>query len=110
MVVAHTFVTGGAASDSERDLSIGNVDDVPISVFAGFDYVALGHLHGPQAFDGERVGYSGSPLPYFGCSSVRSWCLGESVWERCGGLRPLSDGPSIFPPRRLSRKIMPCPL
>ena len=57
-------VVGGAPSDSERDLSMGNVEHVVIDAFDGFDYVALGHLHGPQAFADGRVAYSGSPLPY----------------------------------------------
>ncbi|MFN8052848.1 MAG: exonuclease SbcCD subunit D [Acidimicrobiales bacterium] len=64
VVVAHAFVTGGHPSDSERDLSIGDVDYVALDAFDGLDYVALGHLHGPQAFAEGRVAYSGSPLPY----------------------------------------------
>ncbi len=64
VVVAHTFVDGATPSDSERDLSIGNIDRVGLDVFGGFDYVALGHLHRSQAFDDGRVAYSGSPLPY----------------------------------------------
>ena len=64
VVVAHTFVAGGTTSDSERDLTVGNIDLVDMSAFDGFDYVALGHLHRDQAFDGCRVAYSGTPLPY----------------------------------------------
>ena len=64
VVVAHTFVIGGSSSESERDISIGNIDLVELSAFHGLDYVALGHLHGPQEFDGGRVAYSGTPLPY----------------------------------------------
>ena len=64
VVVAHTFVTGGSTTDSERDLSVGNIDRVDVSTFDGFDYVALGHLHRRQEFDGGRVAYSGTPLPY----------------------------------------------
>lgn len=64
VVVAHTFVVGGRPSDSERDLSMGNIEHVVLDAFDGFDYVALGHLHGPQAFAEGRVAYSGSPLPY----------------------------------------------
>lgn len=64
VVVAHTFVTGGDPSASERDLSIGHVDQVGMSVLDGVDYVALGHLHRRQSFDGGRVAYSGTPLPY----------------------------------------------
>jgi DNA repair protein SbcD/Mre11 len=63
VVLAHAFVTGGEPSDSERDISVGGVSHVPVSVFSGIDYVALGHLHGRQRLT-ERVRYSGSPLAY----------------------------------------------
>ncbi|CAL9376719.1 exonuclease SbcCD subunit D [Streptomyces sp. enrichment culture] len=63
VVLAHAFVTGGEASDSERDIAVGGVSAVPAGVFDGVDYVALGHLHGCQTLT-ERVRYSGSPLPY----------------------------------------------
>ncbi|MFF1556756.1 exonuclease SbcCD subunit D [Streptomyces sp. NPDC058279] len=63
IVLAHAFVTGGQASDSERDITVGGVEAVPAAVFDGVDYVALGHLHGCQKIT-ERVRYSGSPLAY----------------------------------------------
>ena len=63
VVLAHAFVTGGEASDSERDITVGGVASVPAGVFDGVDYAALGHLHGCQTIT-ERVRYSGSPLPY----------------------------------------------
>ncbi|MGN6721975.1 MAG: exonuclease SbcCD subunit D [Marmoricola sp.] len=63
VVLAHAFVAGGQPSDSERDISVGGVDRVPVSVFDGVDYVALGHLHGRQTLR-ENVQYSGSPLAY----------------------------------------------
>ena len=61
VVMAHAFVTGGATSDSERDISVGGVSAVHPDVFADADYVALGHLHGPQRIS-ETVRYSGSPI------------------------------------------------
>jgi exonuclease SbcD len=65
LLVAHAFVTGGAESpDSERSLSVGGTGQVLASRFAGFDYVALGHLHRPQSLDGGRIRYSGSLFPY----------------------------------------------
>jgi len=64
VLVAHTFVAGGLGSDSERELSVGQVDRVSVETFAGFDYAALGHLHGSQQLDGPRLAYSGTPLPY----------------------------------------------
>ncbi|MFJ4468680.1 exonuclease SbcCD subunit D [Streptomyces sp. NPDC089424] len=63
VVLAHAFVTGGEASDSERDITVGGVAAVPCGVFDGVDYVALGHLHGCQTIT-ARVRYSGSPLAY----------------------------------------------
>jgi DNA repair protein SbcD/Mre11 len=65
VVMAHAFITGGQPSDSERDVSVGGIADAPASVFAGVDYVALGHLHGPQPISVEPlVRYSGTPLAY----------------------------------------------
>ncbi|WP_042390812.1 exonuclease SbcCD subunit D [Streptacidiphilus melanogenes] len=63
VVLAHAFVIGGEACDSERDIAVGGVPSVPASVFEGVDYAALGHLHGCQTIN-ERVRYSGSPLAY----------------------------------------------
>jgi exonuclease SbcD len=63
VVAAHAFVTGGETSESERDISVGGVSQVAAEVFAGVDYVALGHLHGRQTIRGH-VRYSGSPLAY----------------------------------------------
>ncbi len=63
VVLAHAFVSGGTASDSERDISVGGVAIVPASVFDGVDYTALGHLHGRHTLT-ETVRYSGSPLAY----------------------------------------------
>ncbi|MFI6480721.1 exonuclease SbcCD subunit D [Nonomuraea sp. NPDC050663] len=63
VVLAHAFVTGGEASDSERDISVGGVAHVPLTAFDGVSYVALGHLHGRQQMS-TSVRYSGSPLAY----------------------------------------------
>jgi len=63
VAMAHGWVTGGAASDSERDITVGGVGQVPAELFDGFSYVALGHLHGQQTIAGH-LRYSGSPLPY----------------------------------------------
>ena len=63
VLVTHQFVTGAQRCESE-ELSVGGSDNVDASVFAPFDYVALGHIHGPQNIDGERVRYCGTPLKY----------------------------------------------
>ena len=77
VVLAHAFVAGGVASDSERDISVGGVHLVSADVFDGIDYVALGHLHGRQVV-AERVRYSGSPLAYSFSEAVHakgSWLV-----------------------------------
>ena len=61
VVMAHCFASGGAASDSERDITTGGVAMVPASTFDGVAYTALGHLHRPQQV-AETVRYSGSPV------------------------------------------------
>jgi exonuclease SbcD len=64
VLVAHAFVQGGLTSESERGLQVGGTGAVSAAHLAGFDYVALGHLHRRQALDGGRIAYSGSPLAY----------------------------------------------
>ena len=63
ILVAHQYVTGAVRSESE-DVSVGGLDNVDASVFDGFDYVALGHLHGPQTAGRKTVRYCGTPLKY----------------------------------------------
>jgi exonuclease SbcD len=63
VVLAHAFVSGAEPCDSERDLAVGGAGCVPAATFAGVDYVALGHLHGPQRV-GARGRYAGSPLAF----------------------------------------------
>ena len=63
LLMTHQFVTGSQRCDSE-ELSVGGTDNVDASNFAGFDYVALGHIHGPQNAAGPCVRYCGSPLKY----------------------------------------------
>lgn len=63
VIVTHQFVTGAEKCESE-EISVGGSDNVDASVFDCFDYVALGHIHGPQNIGSERVRYCGTPLKY----------------------------------------------
>ena len=64
LLVAHQFVTDAVRSDSE-EVAVGGMDNVNVDVFDGFDYVALGHLHRPQAIPGKgNIRYCGTPLKY----------------------------------------------
>ena len=63
VLVTHQFVTGATRCDSE-EISVGGADNVDVSVFDAFDYVALGHIHGPQQVGRETVRYCGTPLKY----------------------------------------------
>jgi exonuclease SbcD len=95
---AHLFAGGGIGSESER-IFLGSAEQVDISPFAGFDYLALGHLHRRQQA-GERAWYSGSPLAY---------SFGEAKYEKAflsvelhGG----SDTVVIPVPVQPKRKLM----
>ena len=63
VLLTHQFVTGAATCESE-ELSVGGSDNVDASVFDAFDYVALGHIHGPQNIGSDRIRYCGTPLKY----------------------------------------------
>ncbi len=63
VLMLHQLVAGAATCESE-DLLIGGLEQIPASLFDGFDYVALGHLHGPQRIGRETVRYCGTPLKY----------------------------------------------
>lgn len=97
VLVTHQFVTGGACSGSE-ELSVGGTDNVDSGVFAPFDYVALGHLHGAQHIGRETIRYAGSPLKYSFSEarqhkSVTVVTLGEKgdVQVRTVALTPLRE-------------------
>lgn len=82
ILVAHQFITAGGVSPEQSDselISLGGVDQIDVSVFDGFDYVALGHIHGPQRIGRDTVRYSGSPLKYSfsECRHQKSVCLVE---------------------------------
>lgn len=63
ILVAHAFIVDAETSVSDRAAEIGHATMVGSYVFDGFDYVALGHLHGPQQIN-ERIRYSGTPMAY----------------------------------------------
>ena len=97
VLVTHQFVTGGTRSGSE-ELSVGGTDNVDSGVFAPFDYVVLGHLHGAQHIGRETIRYAGSPLKY-SFSEARQYksvtvvTLGEkgNVQVRTAALTPLRE-------------------
>jgi exonuclease SbcD len=105
VLAAHAFVVGGLPSDSERDISVGGVSAVPAGVFAGLDYVALGHLHGRQRL-ADQIRYSGSPLPYsFSETGQQKGCwlveLGPDGLHRVDPV----DVPAARPLARLSGRL-----
>lgn len=63
VLVCHQFAAGGEKSESE-EVSVGGVDSISVSLFDGYDYCALGHLHKAQKIGRDTVRYSGSPLKY----------------------------------------------
>jgi exonuclease SbcD len=102
IIVSHTFVAGGAGSESERSLeSAGGIEQVSPERYAGASYVAMGHLHRPQriTLQSGTLRYSGSIMP-FGFDEVeteKSVTLLELEWWGVETLRTLP----LSPPRPL---------
>jgi exonuclease SbcD len=99
VVLAHCWVAGGMPSESERDITVGGVSRVPVSLFDGFSYGALGHLHGAQVVT-DALRYSGSPLAYSFSEAAQvkgSWLVDLSA----SGVASCSFVPAPVP-RRLS--------
>ena len=97
ILLAHQTVLGAAPSDSE-EITVGGEGGVSAEVFAGFDYVALGHLHRPQKAGSDRIRYAGSPLKYSfseadheKSAAVIEWTGDEEIGVRFRELRPLHD-------------------
>ena len=90
VAIAHQFVTGAIRSESE-EVSVGGSDNVDVSLFADFDYAALGHIHRPQSL-AANVRYSGSPLKY---------SFSESLFDKSATLVEI-DGD-----RNLSLRLLP---
>ena len=97
ILLAHQTVLGAAPSDSE-EITIGGEGGVSAEVFAGFDYVALGHLHRPQRAGSDTVRYAGSPLKYSfseadhrKSAAVIEWTGDGEIGIRFRELRPLHD-------------------
>lgn len=97
VLLAHLFATasGHLPERSDSEISpVGGLDDVDVSAFDGFDYVALGHIHGPQRIGRDTIRYAGSPLPYSFSEahhhkSVAVVDIGDTVQVRLCPLRPL---------------------
>ena len=97
ILVTHQFVAGAIRSDSE-EISVGGTDNVDAAVFDGFDYVALGHIHGPQNIGSERIRYCGTPLKYSFSEAKHQKSVTvidiadkESILVRTVPLHPLRD-------------------
>ncbi len=99
VLVTHFFVTDKGRepelSDGETTIHVGGLDNVDVSLFQGFDYVALGHIHKPQQIGDYPVWYAGSPLKYsFGESEqVKSVLLVTLEGKGLGEVRPLALRP-----------------
>ena len=63
IILSHSLIVGSELSESDRSARVGFATAVSKDVFQGFDYVALGHIHKPQAIE-NHIRYSGSPLKY----------------------------------------------
>lgn len=98
IAVAHQFVTGASVSGSE-ELSVGGLDEIPASVFDGFDYVALGHIHGMQQVAGKPVYYSGTPLKYSFSEAEQKKYVQILEMKEKGDIRISKE--ELIPPREM---------
>ena len=93
VLLAHQFVTGSERCESE-EVSVGGSDNVDAQVFEGFDYVALGHLHGPQRAGGDHIRYGGTMLKYSFSEANHKKCVTFAELREKGSLtvttRPLT--------------------
>ncbi len=110
VLLAHQFVTGAERSDSEEN--VGGLDNVDASVFDGFDYVALGHIHKPQnvakdTAGNARVRYSGTPLKYSlsEASHKKSLTLVELAGKSADGLAGIEVREVPLTPKHDVREI-----
>lgn len=105
VLLAHQFVTalGAPPERCESELaSVGTLDNVDVSVFDGYDYVALGHIHGPQRIGRDTVRYAGSPLK-FSFSEARHHKSMPLVTLDAGGVQDITLLP--LTPKRDMREI-----
>lgn len=97
ILVAHQFVTGANLCESE-EISVGGLDQIDVSLFCPFDYVAMGHIHSPQHVGRETVRYCGTPLKYSfsECNQEKTVTIVEmkekgDIVISTIGLKPLRD-------------------
>lgn len=95
VLVAHFFAAGSSHTDSETKVEVGGLNAVPVDLLTEFDYVALGHLHNPNALKNPVIKYSGSPLKMSASEAelqkgvrIVDSATGESTWVP---LKPAHD-------------------
>lgn len=67
IILVHQFVTAGTIEPERTEsevLSLGGIENVDVSNFNDFDYVAIGHVHRPQKIGRDTARYAGTMLKY----------------------------------------------
>lgn len=108
VLLSHQFYINGSSQpetcDSEqRALQVGGLDSVDVSLVEHFDYVALGHIHGPQKVKAPHIRYCGTPLKYsvseeYHEKSITMVTLGEK------GTEPLIETIPLIPIKDVRRE------
>jgi len=101
VAIAHAFVAGGEASESERPLSVGGSDQITPILFKPFHYTALGHLHNSQTAGGPLVRYAGSLLKY--SFDEANHCKGINIVDLDGAGNVTLEQVSLSPRRNVRR-------
>ncbi|MDR1130791.1 MAG: exonuclease SbcCD subunit D [Oscillospiraceae bacterium] len=106
VLIAHQFVSGGGcepATCESESISVGGTDAVDPALFAGFDYVALGHLHGPQYVFREHIRYCGAPLKYSFDEARQNKSVTVVTLDRAGARPAITE--AFFSPLRDVRTL-----
>lgn len=105
ILVSHQFYTGNSlpeTCDSET-ISVGGIDNVDVSVVEGFDYVALGHLHGKQCVKFPHIRYPGTLLKYSVSEANHVKTLTQVTLGKKGEQPEICELP-LFPLRDVKKK------
>lgn len=102
VAIAHAFVAGGTASESERPLSVGGSAQIAPGIFQAFHYTALGHLHNAQRAGNERIRYAGSLMKYSFDEAAHQKGINMIDLDACGGV---SIEQVVLSPRKDVRRV-----
>jgi exonuclease SbcD len=86
-IVATGHLTVAGVKFNNKEIYIGNLENIESDIFPNFDYIALGHIHKYQKIT-DNIVYSGSPIPLtFQEAKDKKYILIKDV--KNGDLKPI---------------------